>query len=128
MLSWSVRHTVERNDADDEANRKNHHDKRVYFQAWRLVRVQLYDTESVSSSPSLIALRVHILNMVLLLPPAPAARVLVGRAFATLSALSAAAFLLIAVAGPPGGLGDDGRAVVDPVEGELTGEEGRGED
>ena len=76
----------------------------------------------------MIALRVHILNMVLLLPPAPAARVLVGRAFATLSALSAAAFLLIAVAGPPGGLGEDGRAVVDPVEGELTGEEGRGED
>jgi hypothetical protein len=71
---------------------------------------------------------VHILNIVLLLPPAPAARVLDGRAFATLSALSAAAFRLIAVAGPPGGLGEDGRAVVDPVEGELTGEEGRGED
>ena len=51
-----------------------------------------------------------------------------GRAFATLSALSAAAFLLIAVAGPPGGLGDDGRAVVDPVVGEFTGEAGRGED
>lgn len=66
--------------------------------------------------------------MVLLLPPAPAALVLEGRAFATLSALSAAAFLLIAVAGPPGGFGDDGLAVVDPVEGELTGEEGRGED
>ena len=52
-----------------------------------------------------------------------------GRAFATLSALSAAAFLLIAVAGPPGGLGDEGRAVVVPVEGgELTGEVGLGED
>lgn len=70
-----------------------------------------------------------LLNMVLLLPPAPAALVLDGRAFATLSALSAAAFLLIAVAGPPGGLGDEGRAVVVPVEGgELTGEVGRGED
>ena len=43
---------------------------------------------------------------------------LLGRAFATLSALSAAAFLLIAVAGPPGAFGDEGRAVVDPVEGE----------
>jgi len=66
---------------------------------------------------------------VLLLPPAPAARVLDGLALATLSALSAAALLLIAVAGPPGGLGEDGRPVVDAVEeGELTGDEGRGED
>ena len=69
--------------------------------------------------------------MVLLLPPAPAALVLLGRAFATLSALSAAAFLLIAVAGPPGAFGDDGRAVVLPVDGEpgvLTGDDARGED
>ncbi len=72
--------------------------------------------------------RANILNIVLLLPPAPAALVLAGRAFATLSALSAAAFLLIAVAGPPGGFGEVGRAVVEPVEGELTGEEGRGDD
>ena len=67
----------------------------------------------------------------LLLPPAPAALVLLGRAFATLSALSAAAFLLIAVAGPPGALGDDGLAVVEPVEAEpgaFVGDEGRGED
>lgn len=64
----------------------------------------------------------------LLLPPAPAARVLVGRAFANLSARSAAAFRRIAVAGPPGGLGDAGRAVVEPVDGEFTGDEGRGED
>ena len=69
-----------------------------------------------------------VLSIVLLLPPAPAALVLDGRALATLSARSAAAFRRIAVAGPPGALGDDGRAVVDPVEGELTGEEGRGED
>lgn len=70
-----------------------------------------------------------ILSIVLLLPPAPAARVLLGLALATLSALSAAAFLLMAVAGPPGAFGDDGRAVVDPVEGAaLTGEEARGED
>lgn len=54
---------------------------------------------------------------------------LAGRAFATLSALSAAAFLLIAVAGPPGALGDAGRAVVEPVEGDaFTGSEGLGED
>lgn len=64
----------------------------------------------------------------LLLPPAPAARVDAGRAFAILSARSAAAFLLIAVAGPPGALGDAGRAVVLPVVGLFTGEDGRGED
>jgi hypothetical protein len=64
---------------------------------------------------------------VLLLPPAPAARVLVGRALATLSARSAAAFLRIAVAGPPGALGEAARAVVEPVEGEM-GEVGRGAD
>ena len=71
---------------------------------------------------------INILNIVLLLPPAPAALVLDGRAFATLSALSAAAFLLMAVAGPPGGFGEAGRAVVVPVVGELTGDAGRGED
>ena len=54
--------------------------------------------------------------MVLLLPPAPAARVLVGRALATLSALSAAAFLRIAVLGPPGGVGDEGRPVLDTMD------------
>jgi hypothetical protein len=73
--------------------------------------------------------KVNSLSIVLLLPPAPAARVLVGRALATLSALSAAAFLLIAVLGPPGGVGDDGRAVEDPTAwGLLTGEVARGED
>ena len=51
----------------------------------------------------------------LLLPPAPAALVLVGRAVAARSARSAAAFLLIAVLGPPGGVGDDGRAVLEPT-------------
>lgn len=67
--------------------------------------------------------------MVLLLPPAPAARVLEGRALATLASRSAAAFRRRAVAGPPGGLGDDGRAVLAPVEGgELTGDEARGAD
>lgn len=47
--------------------------------------------------------KLYVRSMVLELPPAPAALVLVGRAFAALSALSAAAFLLIAVLGPPGG-------------------------
>lgn len=72
---------------------------------------------------------VYVLSIVLLLPPAPAALVLVGLALATLSALSAAAFLRIAVFGPPGGVGDDGCAVFEPaVCAELTGELGRGED
>ena len=73
----------------------------------------------------------NLLSIVLLLPPAPAARVLLGRTLATLSARSAAAFLLIAVAGPPGAFAEEVRAVVAPVEGEpgvLAGDEGRGDD
>lgn len=50
--------------------------------------------------------------MVLELPPAPAARVLVGRALATLSCRSAAARLRIIVLGPPGGVGEEGRTPV----------------
>ena len=65
--------------------------------------------------------------MVLELPPAPAALVLLGRWLETFSARSAAAFLRITVAGPPGGLGDATRAVEEP-EGVLAGEVGRGED
>lgn len=61
----------------------------------------------------------------LLLPPAPAALVLVGRALATLSARSAAAFRLKTVFAPPGG--EDGRAVVPALEA-GGGEEGGGED
>jgi hypothetical protein len=66
---------------------------------------------------------------VLLLPPAPAALVLLGRTFATLSFWSAAALLRIAVFGPPGGVGDDGRPefwFIAP--GEFTGDAARGED
>lgn len=68
--------------------------------------------------------------MVLLLPPAPAARVDVGRALATRSARSAAAFRRMAVLGPPGGVGEEGRApVVVPTAGEFPmGELARGED
>lgn len=66
-------------------------------------------------------------SIVLELPPAPAALVLVGLAFATLSALSAAAFLLMAVLGPPGG--DRFRPLLTPAEaGGEIGEDGRGED
>ena len=69
----------------------------------------------------------NIRSIVLELPPAPAALVLVGLAFATLSALSAAAFLLMAVLGPPGG--DRLRPLLTPAEaGGEVGEEGRGDD
>ena len=69
----------------------------------------------------------NIRNIVLVLPPAPAALVLVGRALAALSARSAAAFLLTTVFAPPGG--DEGRAVVEPgVWGVLAGELDSGED
>ena len=69
----------------------------------------------------------NIRSIVLELPPAPAALVLVGLAFATLSALSAAAFLLMAVFGPPGG--DRFRPLLTPAEaGGEVGEDGRGED
>lgn len=70
----------------------------------------------------------NLLSMVLELPPAPAALVLLGRWLETFSARSAAAFLRITVAGPPGGLGDAGRAVVEPDAALLTGEVGRGAD
>lgn len=61
------------------------------------------------------------------LPPAPAALVLVGLALATLSARSAAAFLLIAVLGPPGGERFRPLATLPTVDGDV-GEEGRSED
>ena len=66
--------------------------------------------------------------MVLLLPPAPAARVLLGRALAIFSFWSAAALRRIAVRAPPGGAGDEGRPVLEPVAVPPTGEEARGED
>ena len=71
--------------------------------------------------------KIDVRSMVLELPPAPAALVLVGLAFATLSALSAAAFLRIAVFGPPGG--DKFRPLLTPAEaGGEIGEDGLGED
>jgi hypothetical protein len=68
-----------------------------------------------------------LLSMVLELPPAPAALVLLGRRFAVFSARSAAAFLRMTVAGPPGGLGETVRAVEVP-EAALEGEVARGAD
>lgn len=113
-------------------------DSSVYSPAKRTVlahtlKCRSHSTASYTAPKSITDVRsatsgVYVLSMVLLLPPAPAALVLLGLAFAALSALSAAAFLLIAVAGPPGGFGDDGRALLEPDVGVLTGEVGRGED
>ena len=52
---------------------------------------------------------------------------LAGLALATLSFWSAAARRRMAVFGPPGGVGEEGRPEEAPT-GELTGEEGRGDD
>jgi len=72
----------------------------------------------------------HALNIVLLLPPAPAARVLLGRALAIFSFWSAAARRRMAVRAPPGAAGDDGRPTLAPVAAAaaLSGDEARGED
>lgn len=51
----------------------------------------------------------YLLNIVLLLPPAPAALVLAGLALAACAALSAAFRRLKTVFGPPGGAGEAGR-------------------
>jgi hypothetical protein len=67
-------------------------------------------------------------SIVLVLPPAPAALVLLGRALAIFSFWSAAARRRMAVRAPPGGGGDEGRPVLAPVLGALTGEEALGED
>jgi hypothetical protein len=66
----------------------------------------------------------NLLSIVLLEPPAPAALVLLGLTLAALSLKSEAALRLIAVAGPPGGFGEFGRAVEEPEEGCSIGEVG----
>lgn len=74
---------------------------------------------------------VYSRSMVLLEPPAPAARVLLGRALAIFSFWSAAARRRMAERAPPGGGGDAGRDEDEPVAapaGGLEGEEARGED
>lgn len=72
-------------------------------------------------------------SMVLLEPPAPAARVLLGRALAIFSFWSAAARRRMAVRAPPGGGGEDGRAEAPLAEATAgpaaaEGELARGED
>ena len=65
------------------------------------------------------------------LPPAPAALVLAGRAFAACAALSAAFRRRMAVLGPPGGVGDEGldeRAPPSDPEAAPVGEVARGEE
>lgn len=80
---------------------------------------------------------VYNLSIVPELPPAPAARVELGRAFLTLSLWSAAALLRMALRGPPGG--DAARAIddvvppadlalEDGVSGPLSGPDATGED
>lgn len=70
-----------------------------------------------------------VLSIVELLPPAPAERVLLGRALAIFSFWSAAARLRMTARAPPGGGGESGRAVDWPeAGGEFTGDAGRGED
>jgi hypothetical protein len=59
---------------------------------------------------------------VLVLPPAPAALVLLGRALATFSFWSAAARRRIAILAPPGADGEDGRWIEAPVPAEAAGE------
>lgn len=61
----------------------------------------------------------NILSMVELLPPAPAARVELGRVLAAFWARSCAARRRMAVLGPPGGFGELGRAVVRASAGEA---------
>lgn len=71
----------------------------------------------------------NVLSMVLLEPPAPAARVLLGRTLAIFSFWSAAARRRMAVRAPPGAFGEDGRPMLAPVAAdEATGDEARGED
>ena len=67
-------------------------------------------------------------SIVLLEPPAPAARVLLGRTLATFSFWSAAARRRMAVRAPPGTEGEEGRAVDAPAVAAASGEEARGED
>lgn len=144
---------MQRHNTEDEPQAQNEDDDRIDFQAGTLIRVQLYSSKEPISHTYPFPNKLprptdntsigfdlkHILNIVLVLPPAPAARVLLGLALAALSARSAAAFRLMAVRAPPGGVGEDGRAPVAAVtcvlpfgfEGSelaCSGEEGRGED
>jgi len=118
---------MQTHNADNKHDRKRHNHDRVDLKPRRLVRVELF-TVLVQQLPYHVrraSVLVNILNIVLVLPPAPAALVLAGLAFATLSCLSAAALRLIMVLGPPGGVGDVGLALLEDAPGALTGEVGR---
>jgi hypothetical protein len=108
---------VKRNNAEDEHNGKGHDHHRVDFEARGLISVQpcnfsqlCYDSNGCPSRR--LSLRLanelffilaqagyDLLSIVLELPPAPAALVLLGRRLAVFSARSAAAFLRMTVAG-----------------------------
>jgi hypothetical protein len=84
-------------------------------------------TTGSTLSPGLSS--VYSRSIVLELPPAPAARVLVGLALAIFSFWSAAARRRIAVRAPPGAAGDEGRLTPVLATGApRTGDEGRGDD
>jgi hypothetical protein len=119
--------TVQSNDTENEDDGQRHDDDGVDLEARRLVSVQPW-VSGLAWSVQQLSPTGYSLSMVLELPPAPAALVLLGRWFETFSARSAAAFLRMTVAGPPGGLGDAGRAVVVPDAALFEGEVARGED
>lgn len=82
-----AQHTVKSNNAEDEHKRENKDDDRIDLKAGRLIGVQPYID---ISKPSLLSFAHNgkdcsILSIVLVEPPAPAARVLLGRAFAIFS-------------------------------------------
>jgi hypothetical protein len=118
---------VQSNDTENEDDGQRHDDDGVDLEAGRLVSVQPW-VSGLACSVQQQSPTGYSLSMVLELPPAPAALVLLGRWFETFSARSAAAFLRMTVAGPPGGLGDAGRAVVVPDAALFEGEVARGED
>jgi hypothetical protein len=90
-------------------------------------RLSTSTTTGSTLSPGLSS--VYSRSMVLELPPAPAARVLVGLTFASFSFWSAAARRRMAVRAPPGAAGDEGRAMPLLEAGApRTGEDGRGDD
>lgn len=117
------------NNAEDKDKRENKDNNRVDLETGRLIGVKSYKGGISMSFELGIGWR-NVRSMVLLEPPAPAARVLLGRALAIFSFWSAAARRRMAVRGPPGIAGDEGRPMLAPLAAAppLTGEEGRGED
>jgi hypothetical protein len=132
-----AKHTVKSNDTEDEDQGENKNNNGINLQAGRLVGVKTcvksakYSTDhrSYRSPCHTTKARGNIRSMVLLEPPAPAARVLLGRTLAIFSFWSAAARRRIAVRGPPGIEGDEGRPTLAPLAAApAIGEAGRGED